>query len=619
MYRFKNLLKNIISHALGGFGIWINNFCSSQIARFCPRDLSIKWRGAARQSIYDVRRMYSLRQIINRPYLIQLPPAQPRSSLKIWLPPPHLFASVFVTSAPTYGNNQSKESVWYWKRNSATHKQHLEELHGSGRKALSAARTNGSEWANQQQSGIIINNLRPSGSKNFSGNALSAAHADCSQSENQKPSGVDVSVETRGTIESNIHTFSTQSWTIKSKSSIVTAQIVGSILLCTFQYLFFHLSQASTNATLQVLKEITTLENSNNNPEIRFPIMIETIISHLYLTPKIHTQTCCPQCFSLYQTDNTSSQCSFSATPKSQLCESSLSDLLQQTFVFVEYLLLLFYTYFFSNFLGNTEGVHKLSLSRSIKSLNSTHERESSILSGRTGVVRAKRTAISDRGGERQEQTARMLSIGRFASDQDRCAKALSYLLIDLMRCSIVSQTGRRGGGEPSMNRPSKILRRQAFISIVGYHKRTSLRIILFIFSCVPRSEVESQMLIIKASLVVAILSSLVVLEAADDVEIVDVYANWFDLEDDKWSEATVFTKRNLPVTVRHPTTGAECLHISRYTRRQTSIKNVGQEPATYVLRDGEGLSTQATTIQPGKLQTLELEAYRNSIFIQKQ
>ncbi|KNZ64381.1 hypothetical protein VP01_10376g1, partial [Puccinia sorghi] len=38
----------------------------------------------------------------------------------------------------------------------------------------------------------------------------------------------------------------------------------------------------------------------------------------------IHTQTYCPQCFSLYRTDNTPSQCSFRATPKSQLCESLL-------------------------------------------------------------------------------------------------------------------------------------------------------------------------------------------------------------------------------------------------------------------------------------------------------
>ncbi|KNZ45917.1 hypothetical protein VP01_76g15 [Puccinia sorghi] len=156
---------------------------------------------------------------------------------------------------PTYGNNQLKELVFghYWKKNSATHKQHLEELRGSGRTALSPALTNRSEWANQQTSGIIINNLRPNTSKSSSGNVLSAAHTNRSESK------------------------------------------------------------------------LPPLENSNNNPDIWFPITIETIISHLHLTPKIHMRTCCPQCFSLYRTDNTPSQFSFRATPKSQLCESSLS------------------------------------------------------------------------------------------------------------------------------------------------------------------------------------------------------------------------------------------------------------------------------------------------------
>ncbi|KNZ47615.1 hypothetical protein VP01_6283g1, partial [Puccinia sorghi] len=209
---------------------------------------------------------------------------------------------------PTYGNNQLKELVFgrYQKKNSATHKQHLKELNESGRTALSSAITDGSEWANQQTSGIIINDLQPNNSKGSSGNVLSAAHTNCSESVNQNPSGIEIAAETRDNQVKIKHFYR-----LLNKGSIHNNK-----------YYAFQLRY--TNATLWVLKEITTLENSNNNPDIRFPITIETIISHLHLTPKIHTQTCCPQCFSLYRTDNTPSQCSFRATPKSLFCESLL-------------------------------------------------------------------------------------------------------------------------------------------------------------------------------------------------------------------------------------------------------------------------------------------------------
>ncbi|KNZ61421.1 hypothetical protein VP01_1400g1 [Puccinia sorghi] len=58
---------------------------------------------------------------------------------------------------------------------------------------------------------------------------------------------------------------------------------------------------------------------------LAFPVDMRTIISHLGIASKIHKRLCCPKCFCLYPMDNKLSQCSFRATPKSHICQASLS------------------------------------------------------------------------------------------------------------------------------------------------------------------------------------------------------------------------------------------------------------------------------------------------------
>lgn len=52
---------------------------------------------------------------------------------------------------------------------------------------------------------------------------------------------------------------------------------------------------------------------------------MRTIISHLGIASQIYQRICCPKCFCLYPMDNKLTNCSFRATPKSHICQASLS------------------------------------------------------------------------------------------------------------------------------------------------------------------------------------------------------------------------------------------------------------------------------------------------------
>ena len=124
-------------------------------------------------------------------------------------------------------------------------------------------------------------------------------------------------------------------------------------------------------------------------------------------------------------------------------------------------------------------------------------------------------------------------------------------------------------------------------------------------------------MLIIKASFVAAILSSLLFWEAYCALAVM-IDQTWSGLEHGVWSEAVTFKTEDVEKEVKHPESRADCLFLKyNHDHNHTHVKNVGTIPVIYVLHDHHrGKCTAETKIEPNQMHAL-MSDYA-SIYIKK-
>ncbi|KNZ51872.1 hypothetical protein VP01_377g10 [Puccinia sorghi] len=172
-------------------------------------------------------------------------------------------------TTPACGNHQMKESVCgqYWKKNSATHKQHMQELR-----------------KNIIRSGTISSNSPDVHTQNIP----NGKHVHAQSIPNGKQSQPDC--------------FLVAGHSPQGQESAVKP------------------SQCQQSAP-----EALDKSNHKDNSDSPFPVDMRTIISHLGIASQIYQRICCPKCFCLYPMDNKLTNCSFRATPKSHICQASLS------------------------------------------------------------------------------------------------------------------------------------------------------------------------------------------------------------------------------------------------------------------------------------------------------
>jgi len=133
-------------------------------------------------------------------------------------------------------------------------------------------------------------------------------------------------------------------------------------------------------------------------------------------------------------------------------------------------------------------------------------------------------------------------------------------------------------------------------------------------------SKLNRNMLIIKASFVAAILSSLLFLEAnCVEVKRVEIGQSWSDLHPPAWSTGIRLYNEQGHQEVKHPVSGDPCLLIwhSRYLPTM-HVLNQRTESVTYVFRKDSGdQSTEITCIDPDDMHILM--ATEGSIYIKLQ
>ena len=123
-------------------------------------------------------------------------------------------------------------------------------------------------------------------------------------------------------------------------------------------------------------------------------------------------------------------------------------------------------------------------------------------------------------------------------------------------------------------------------------------------------------MLIIKASFVVAILSSVLFLEA-DCAITVRINQRWSELDPKVWSYGTSFSAVHGQQDIAYPESTDRCLVLFANKVGHMYARNVAEATVTYVLHeDTTNLATAETNIFPGDVH--ELMAKNVSIYIKK-